>query len=180
MHEVLEGQGGHDGGHEDNPLMLPVTITLSILAVLVALVTLMGHRAHTEELLLQTQASDQWALFQARNIRLHEMQAVADLLGTLAPVDKDKAEALREKYLKEVERYNQEKEEASDKAKELEKERTLASRRADRFDAGEVFLEIGLIISSFTLLTSKKLFWYVGILLGIMGALIGVTGFLLH
>ena len=180
MHEVLEGQGGHDGGHEDNPLMLPVTITLSILAVLVALVTLMGHRAHTEELLLQTQASDQWALFQARNIRLHEMQAVADLLGTLAPVDKDKAEALREKYLKEVERYIQEKEEASDKAKELEKERTLASRRADRFDAGEVFLEIGLIISSFTLLTSRKLFWYVGILLGIMGALIGVTGFLLH
>jgi hypothetical protein len=180
MHEVLEGQGGHDGGHEDNPLMLPVTITLSILAVLVALVTLMGHRAHTEELLLQTQASDQWALFQARNIRLHEMQAVADLLGTLAPVDKDKAEALREKYLKEVERYNQEKEEASDKAKELEKERMLASRRADRFDAGEVFLEIGLIISSFTLLTSRKLFWYVGILLGIMGALIGVTGFLLH
>jgi hypothetical protein len=170
MHEVLEVPEGHSGGHEDNPLMLPVTITLSILAVLVALVTLLGHRAHTEELLLQTQATDQWAL----------LQAVADMLGALAPADKEKAEALREKYLKEVERYNQEKEETNDKAKELENERMLASRRADRFDTGEVFLEIGLIITSFTLLTSKKLFWYSGIALGIVGSVIGITGFLLH
>src|SRR5579863_8868710 len=118
MHEVLEVPEAHGGGHEGSPLMLPVTVTLSILAVLVALVTLLGHRAHTEELLLQTQATDQWALFQARNIRLHEMQAVADMLGTLAPVDKDKAEALREKYLREVERYDQEKEETNDKAKD--------------------------------------------------------------
>jgi hypothetical protein len=111
---------------------------------------------------------------------LHEMQAVADMLGALAPADKEKAEALREKYLKEVERYNQEKEETNDKAKELENERMLASRRADRFDAGEVFLEIGLIVTSFTLLTSKKLFWYSGIALGIVGSVIGITGFLLH
>src|SRR5271163_3264208 len=103
MHEVLEGPGGHGGGHEDNPLMLPVTITLSILAVLVALVTLLGHRAHTEELLLQTQATDQWALYQARNIRLHEMQGFADMLSALAPGDKEKADTLKEKYKKEVE-----------------------------------------------------------------------------
>jgi len=44
----------------------------------------------------------------------------------------------------------------------------------------EVFLEIGLIVTSFTLLTSKKLFWYSGIALGIVGSVIGITGFLLH
>jgi hypothetical protein len=180
MHEVLEGHGGQHHEFEENPLTLPVTTTLSILAVLVALVTLLGHRAHTEELLLQTQATDQWALFQARNIRLHEMQAVADMLGTFTPVDKEKAATLQERYLKEVGRYNQEKEETSDKAKELENERSLASRRADRFDGGEVFLEIGLIITSFTLLTKKKLFWYSGIVLGIVGSVIAVTGFLMH
>jgi hypothetical protein len=179
MHEVLESPGGHHE-YEDNPLTLPVTTTLSILAVMVALVTLLGHRAHTEELLLQTQATDQWALYQARNIRLHEMQAVADMLETFTPVDKEKAAALREKYLKEVERYNHEKEETSDKAKDLEKERTVTSRRADRFDGGEVFLEIGLIITSFTLLTKKKLFWYSGIALGIVGSAIAITGFLMH
>lgn len=182
MHEVLEGHGGHGGqeGHGENPLTLPVTITMSILAVLVALVTLMGHRATTEEILLQTQATDQWALFQARNIRLHEMQAVADMLETFTPVDKEKAAALREKYLTEVGRYEKEKEEASEKAKGLEQERILANRREDRFDAGEVLLEIGLIICSFTLLTKKRIFWFSGILLGIVGSLVSASGFLIY
>src|SRR3982074_3541793 len=92
--------------HGNNPLVLPVSLTVSILAVLVAAVSLLGHRAHTEELLLQSQATDQWAFYQAKNIRLHEMQSIADLLSTLAPQDKEKATAMREKYLKEVERYS--------------------------------------------------------------------------
>ena len=70
--------------HGDNPFLVPVSVTISILAVLVAAVTLLGHRAHTEELLLQSQATDQWAYYQAKNIRLHEMQSVADMLGALA------------------------------------------------------------------------------------------------
>ena len=179
MHEVLEGHGGHHE-YEENPLTLPVTTTLSILAVLVALVTLLGHRAHTEELLVQTQATDQWALYQARNIRLHEMQAVADMLETFTPVDKEKAGKLREKYLKEVERYNHEKEETSDKAKELETERTLASRRADRFDGGEVFLEMGLVICSITLLTKRRFFWFSGMTIAALGVVLAATGFFIH
>ena len=94
-------------------------VTLSILAVLVAIATLLGHRASTEEIILQTRATDQWALFQAKNIRLHEMQGVADLLATVSPVDKEKAEALREKYLKQTERYEKEREEVGEQAKEL-------------------------------------------------------------
>ena len=60
MHEVLEGHEEH-GGHEDSPLTIPVSVTLSILAVLVAIATLFGHRSAKEELLLQTQETDQWA-----------------------------------------------------------------------------------------------------------------------
>ena len=45
--------------HGNNPQVLRVSLTISILAVLVAAVTLLGHRAHTEELLLQSQATDQ-------------------------------------------------------------------------------------------------------------------------
>lgn len=176
MHEVLEA---HEG-HEENPLMLPVAVTLSILAVLVAIATLLGHRGSTEELMLQTKASDQWALFQAKNIRLHEMQSVADLLGTFSPVDKEKAEALRERYLKEAERYEKEKDEASEQAKELEKERELVSRKTDRYEAGEVILEIALIICSLTLLTKKRFFWVSGIALGLVGVCVALSGFLIH
>jgi Domain of unknown function (DUF4337) len=178
MHEVMEApEGGHQ---EDNPLLMPAAVTLSILAVLVAIATLLGHRAATEELILQTKASDQWALFQAKNIRSHEMQSVADMLGTLTPADKEKAEALREKYQKEAERYDKEKAETSDEAKKLEAERDVAGRREDRYDAGEVILEIALIVCSLTLLTKKRLFWLSGIALGVVGFVVTVSGFLLR
>jgi len=179
MPEVFEGHADHEG-HEASPLALRVTVTLAILAVLLALVTLFAHRAAKEELLLQTQEADQWAFFQAKNSGQHGMQTGADMLATLAPVDKEKAEALREKYLKEAERYGEEKKEAKDSAEELKKERLRVGSRGDRYEAGEVLLEIALIICSFTLLTQKKLFWYSGMLLGLMGMGTAFSGFLLH
>ena len=166
--------------HGNHPLVLPVSVTISILAVLVAAVTLLGHRAHTEELLLQSQSTDQWAFYQAKNIRLHEMQSMADLLGAITPLDKEKTATLREKYVKEVERYANDKENISEKAKELEKERDALSRRADRFDGGEALLEIGLVICSITLLTKRRGFWIGGILVAAAGVVLAVSGLLLH
>jgi hypothetical protein len=170
--EVLEG-------HQDYRYTLPVSLTISILAVLVAGATLLGHRAHTEELLLQSRATDQWSYYQAKNIRFHEVQGIADVLGALAPADAKKTAALREKYLKEMERYEGDKEDISEKAKEFEKERDLISRRADRFDGGEALLEVGLVICSITLLTRRRLFWIGGVSVGALGVVMALTGLFL-
>src|SRR5579863_665905 len=164
----------------DNPYLIPVSVTISTLAVLVAAVTLLGHRAHTEELLLQSQATDQWAYYQAKNIRLHEVQGVADMLSALAPADKEKAEAAQEKYKKEVVRYEGDKEDISEKAKDLEKERDLVSKRADRFDGGEGLIEVGLVICSMTLLTKRRFYWFAGMLIGAGGVVFGLTAFLVR
>jgi hypothetical protein len=166
--------------HEKHPLTIPVSVTIAILAVVGAIVTLLGHRAHTEELLLQAKASDQWAYYQAKNIRLHEMQAVSDMLAVLSPADKEKATTVREKYVKEVERYEKDKDEISSEAKTLETERDLVSHRADRFDGGEVFVEMGLVICSITLLTKKRLFWFSGIAIAAVGVVLAITGLVLH
>jgi|SRR5271165_485171 len=176
MHDVLEA---HEE-HENHPLVIPASVTLAILAVFVAMVTLLGHRASTEEILLQGQANDQWAYYQAKNSRSHEMQGVADMLGSFAPVDKEKAEALREKYSKESERYEKEKEEAGEKAKEFEKEKDAVGKRGDRFDAAEVLLEIALIICSLMLLTKKRFFWLTSIGIGIFGLAVALSGYLIH
>ena len=60
--------------------MAPVSLTMAIVAVLVATVSLLGHRAHTEEILLQNKTTDQWAYFQAKNLRLNNLQALNDLM----------------------------------------------------------------------------------------------------
>jgi hypothetical protein len=166
--------------HGDNPFVVPVSVTISILAVLVAGVTLLGHRAHTEELLLQAKATDQWAYYQAKNIRLHEMQSVVDMLGVLAPADTEKTAEMQEKYKKEVERYEGDKDDIGEKAKELEKERDLVSRRADRFDGGEGLIEVGLVICSMTLLTKRRAYWIAGMLIGLGGVAFALTAFLVR
>jgi len=179
MTEGIELPEVHHGG-EEGPLVLPVSITISIMAVLVASVALVGHRTHTEELLRQSQASDRWAQYQAKSVRLHETQGFFDVVNIVASLDKDRGAALREKYAKEVEHYQSDKEDISHEAKELEGERDLAGRKADRFDGGEAFLEIGLVICSITLLTKRKLFWFGGMLVGALGVALALTGFLLH
>src|SRR3982074_2420880 len=164
--------------HEEYRYTLPVSLTMSLLRVLVAGATLLGHRAHTEELLLQSQATDQWAYYQAKNIRLHEMQGIADLLAALAPQEKAETAAVRQKYVKQVEKYENDKEDISEKAKELEKERDVVSRRADRFDGGEALIEVGLVICSITMLTKRKGFWFSGMLVAALGVILALTGFL--
>ena len=182
MHEVVEAHEAHGahGGSEDDPLVIRVAVTMAILAVLVALATLLGHRAHTEEVLLEAKANDQWAYYQAKNSRSHEMEGVADMLGTFVTADKEKAAKLQEKYNKQAARYEHEKEEAGEKAQEFEKEKDLVSHRADRFDGAEVLLEIGLIVCSLTLLTRNRLYWFSGIVLGVLGVVVAVTGFLVR
>jgi Domain of unknown function (DUF4337) len=88
MTEGIELPERHHGG-EDDPLVLPVSITISIMAVLVAAATLMGHRAHTEELLRQSQAADKWAQYQAKSVRLHETQGFSDVVNIVASLDKE-------------------------------------------------------------------------------------------
>ena len=62
-----------------DPTLAPGSLSMAVLVVLVAVVTLVGHRAHTEEVVLQAKASDQWAFYQAKNIRWHTDELFTDL-----------------------------------------------------------------------------------------------------
>ena len=78
-----------------DPSLLPVTFTMAVLAVVLAATTLLGHRAHTEELLFQSKATDQWAYYQAKNIREHTYELFLDLLSVSAVKDPAQAEKVR-------------------------------------------------------------------------------------
>jgi len=43
-----------------------------------------------------------------------------------------------------------------------------------------VILDIALIICSLTLLTRRKGFWYSGMVIGVVGFFVGISGFLVH
>jgi Domain of unknown function (DUF4337) len=172
LHEHAE-HGAH------NPSMAPVSLTMAILAVLVAVVSLLGHRMHTEEVVLQNKVTDQWAYYQAKNIRRHTDELFADMASVMA-ASSEKAAQLREKYQSEADRYRDEQKEIDAEAKKLEAETTMARRRADRLDLGEVFLEIALVVTSITLLSGRKPFWRTGIVLGLVGLIVAASHMLIQ
>jgi hypothetical protein len=173
LHEHAE-HAAHD------PSMAPVSLTMAILAVLVATVSLLGHRAHTEEVVLQNKVTDQWAYYQAKNIRRHTDELFADFASVMVSTDTTKAAQLREKYQKEADRYRDEQKEIDAEAKKLEQETDHERRRADRFDLGEVLLEIALVVTSITLLSGRRLFWQAGIAVALIGIAVASTALLVH
>ena len=56
-----------------------------------------------------------------------------------------------------------------EKAEALEKKVEEAEARANRFDLAEALLEIGLVITSVTLLTRSRVYWYLGIVFALGG-----------
>ncbi|MEY2413487.1 MAG: hypothetical protein QOD84_2093 [Acidobacteriaceae bacterium] len=163
-----------------NPDLAPVSLTMAIVAVLVATVALLGHRAHTEEVVLQNKVSDQWAFYQAKNIRRHTDELFADIASVITSKDAEHTNTLREKYLAEAERYKDEQKELDTEAHKLEQETNQERKRADRFDLAEVFLEIALVITSITLLSGRRIFWHMGIVMSCLGIAVAVTGLLIH
>ncbi|MBV9183329.1 MAG: DUF4337 domain-containing protein [Acidobacteria bacterium] len=168
LHESAE-HGAH------HPSMAPVSLTMAILAVLVAVVSLLSHRAHTEEVVLQNKSSDQWAYYQAKSIRRHTDEIFADFASIMSTSDAKNAAKLKEKYQSEADKYRDQQKEIDSEARKVEEETSHERRRADRFDLGEVFLEIGLVVTSITLLSGRRWFWYAGIVLGIVGLAVAAS-----
>ena len=175
--QELQEQAEHA---KHDPSLIPATLTMTVLAVLVAISSLLGHRTAIEESVLQNKVTDQWAYYQAKNMRRHTDELFADLMTVLNSKDAEGAAKLHEKYKAEAERYRDEQKELDSKAHEFEQETILAHRKADRFDLGEVFLEIALVITSITLLSGRKMFWYCGLVMGAVGLVIAASGFLVH
>ena len=85
-----------------NPSLKPVSLTMAVMAVLVASITLLGHRTHIEQVIAQAKASDQWSYYQAKGIRRHNFEAFAELLSAITSKDEAREEKAREKFLQQA------------------------------------------------------------------------------
>jgi hypothetical protein len=178
-HEMEELQEAAEHGREHSNLA-PVSLTMAILAVLVAVAALLSHRAHTEEVLKQDKATDTWNYYQAKNIRRNTMEQMDELLKVVPLKDAAAAEAFVKKNEAYIEKQKADQDKIQEEAKELEAEVALNTRRANHYDLGETVLEVGLVICSITLLTKRRTYWFAGILCGIVGTVVTVMGAMLH
>jgi len=178
---------------EHDKMMRPVALTMTVLAVLVAVVTVLGHRTHTEAILNQTKAAveqnrvaDEWAFYQAHKIRANDTELISDLMSVVTIANKDEAKKKAKDYADHQQKWAKDLKESEEKAREKEKgvsefeeKVEKAEAKADRFDLGEAMLEIGLVITSITLLTHKRIYWFLGLGFSTIGIVATVMGLLL-
>ena len=158
-----------------------------ILAVCATLSTFKGAGYSTRAVLSQSQATNQWAYYQAKSIKgyLYEIQKEALELE----FKKDKirgSKTLKEEYEKKIDLYAQkikkydgEKAEISKEAKRLETLRDDAQKHSGIFGLAVIFLQIAILLSSIAALMKKKVVWVIGVGAGAVGVVYFVNGFLL-
>ncbi len=165
------------GSHEST--LRPVAFTMSVVAVLVAVTTVLGHRAHTEAVLNQAKASDTWNEYQAKKNRAYDTALATDLLSVVTISNKDAAQKIAKGYTSHQGKWANDLEQETKQAETFENDVKLAEQHANRFDLAEALLEIGLVITSVTLLTRRRAYWYLGIVFSIAGIASAVSVLLL-
>jgi hypothetical protein len=151
-----------------------IGVTMAAVAALLAVVTLMGHRLHTEEVLLQTKATDGWAFYQAKNGRFHMYSTDAALAELTAS---DRARALAADWKKKAEDERSQAEDIRKANEHLEEETQAAARAANFFDAAEICLEVAIVLCSVALLTGRAAYWQLSFLPAAIGAGIALLGY---
>jgi hypothetical protein len=164
--------------HAADPDTRRIGILVGVVGILLSVVTISSHRAHTDAVIHRTESNDKWAYYQAKKIResgaemaLTLLQAtVTDPARLEGPVHK--LESARDHYAEDA--RNLEKE-----ARAKDQDKTLDERRALLFDIGEGLLELGLVLCSLYFLARKAFFPVFGVIAALAGSALGAWGFLL-
>jgi hypothetical protein len=201
-HQIEHAEHAAHAAHD--PFDRHVTVSIAMVAAVLAGVTMLGHRAHNETLVHQGEAlrhqtlaavksndaTNKWGQFQALNIRGHMYGAFGEFAEELSadnPKLKVKARAWRDKSnVYETEKLPPIKKEAEtfvaeSRAEEKEAEQALHESHAMHgrtmfFDFGELGLQLGVVLCSLAILTKMRGFWYAGLGCSAVGLVLALVG----
>jgi len=165
----------HHEGHETDSLGQKVGVLAAVLAVLLAVVSIASHRTHTAAIMHKSTANDQWAHYQSSRVKYHNLELGENLLDVLAAKG-DAADRMRTDYAAQMKKYAAEGKQIQDDAQHADEAAEADESRALRYDFGEGLLEIGLVLTSLYFISRKKMFPVMGVLAGLAGAVIALTG----
>jgi len=164
--------------HAADPDTRRVGILVGVVGILLSVITIASHRAHTQAVIHRTESNDQWSYYQAKKIRENTSEAALTLIQALGS-DPSKIEAPVRKLDAARARYAAEAEKIQNDALAKDAETNTEERRALRFDIGEGLLELGLVLCSLYFLARKAFFPVLGVVSSVAGAAMGVIGLLL-
>jgi hypothetical protein len=164
--------------HAEDPNTRRVGILVGVVGILLSVVTIASHRAHTNAVIHRTESNDQWSYYQAKKIREATTDIAITLIQSLG-TDQAKVAAAAQKLEAARDKYASDEKEIQKNADEKEAESALEEKRALCFDIGEGLLELGLVLCSLYFLARKNFLPIFGILASAGGTILGVAGFML-
>ncbi len=170
-----------------DPWLNYLALSTVILAVCATLSTFKGGGYSTRAVMSQSQASDQWAFFQAKSVKsnLYAIQReklqmeLVGLTGKSSQAVADVYTKKVEEYSKKIETYDKEKSGIQAEAKRLESVRDESQKHSQAFGLAVIFLQIAILLSSIAGLLKKKPVWLLGLAIGAFGLIYFVNGFYL-
>ena len=182
QHHALHGGGEEDGKRK---WVLGVALSSAVFAALAAVASLhAGHHAN-EAIVAQIdssnetiQASDMWSMYQAKGIK---GAIVASRIAVLMSLDKvpDQKDAVDvDRYAKEQKDIEKDALEHKEKAKKFkeEGEHHLASHVP--LSRAVTMFQVSIAVAAISVLTGRRMFWWVSLIFGAVGIGFAVVGFL--
>jgi hypothetical protein len=164
--------------HSADPNTRRVGVLVGVVGILLSVVTIASHRAHTGAVIHRTESNDQWAFYQAKKIREYSSDVTLTLLQTLSS-DPAKIAAPAQKLQAARDKYASDAAKIQDDAHAKEDESKVEEHRALRYDIGEGLLELGLVLCSLYFLARNNLFPVFGVIASIAGTAMAIWGLLL-
>jgi hypothetical protein len=164
--------------HADDPNTRRVGILVGVVGILLSVVTISSHRAHTDAVIHRTESNDQWSYYQAKKVRENTEEVALSVMSALG-TDPTKIEAASKKLEAARAKYAADAEKIQEEARAKDEETKKEEHRALYFDIGEGMLELGLVLCSLYFLARKAFFPIFGVLSSLAGTILGVLGFLL-
>jgi hypothetical protein len=184
IHETIEK--AQEGEHSQY-FNRRIALLIAVLALFLSFSETLGKSAQTEAIAANVESSDLWAFFQAKSIRMTQINTAAEEMLVAAEAASDPAaKATMQKQIdawkKTAARYDSEpstregRKELAERAKEAEEKRDLAMAKYHHYELGSAAFQVGIVLSSAAVITGTvALAWFGGVL-GVIGLVLTAFG----
>jgi hypothetical protein len=169
-------------GHID-PSNKKIALVIALLALVLAVAETLGKGAQTAAIGHNIEASNLWAFFQAKTIRMTTLRTAAEAAPLAAPAG-PALEKQVEAWQKTAARYESEPEtnegrrELAARAKAAEERRDRSLAAYHQFELASAAVQVGIVLASAAIITTVMALAWIGGALGIVGLGFTLVGLL--
>jgi len=184
IHETIEK--AQEGEHSQY-FNRRIALLIAVLALFLSFSETLGKSAQTEAIGANVESSDLWAFFQAKSVRLTQINtAVEQMLIAAEAASDPAAKASMQKQIdawkKTAARYDSEpstgegRKELAERAKEAEERRDLALAKYHHYELASAAFQVGIVLASAAVITGALALAWLGGALGILGLALTALG----